>query len=155
MTIGGRRETFTAVLRQRTASLTFRGNLGFTPALSLQLYAEPFVSTNRYHDVARVVAPRATRFEERFDRLGPDRLRQVGGELLADLDRDGTTDAELGDARFTVRSFRSSAVLRWEYLPASTLFLVWQHGRETDTSEDLSTSDHTFALKLSYWWNLR
>jgi hypothetical protein len=64
-------------------------------------------------------------------------------------------DANLGDARFTVRSFRSSAVFRWEYLPASTLFLVWQHGRLTDTAEEIATSDHTFSVKLSYWWHLR
>ena len=33
--------------------------------------------------------------------------------------------------------------------------VVWQHGRRTDTAEDLATSDHTLSVKLSYWWNVR
>ncbi|HEU5040242.1 MAG TPA: DUF5916 domain-containing protein, partial [Gemmatimonadales bacterium] len=141
--IRGRTEHFVADLDQTTAALTFRGNLNFSPRLSLQLYAEPFLSTGRYGRVARVTAPRAPRFADRFDRLGPDRVAERGGELLVDLDRDGAPDAGLGDARFRVRSFHSSAVFRWEYQPASTLFVVWQHGRRTDSAEDLATSDHT------------
>jgi hypothetical protein len=153
--IGGRDEHFVADLDQTTTALTFRGNLNFSPRLSLQLYGEPFASSGRYSRVARVAAPLAPRFADRFDRLGVERARRLGGEWLVDLDRDGLTDANLGAARFTVRSFRSSAVLRWEYLPASTLFLVWQHGRLTDTAEDVATLDHTVSVKLSYWWNLR
>jgi hypothetical protein len=153
--IGGRDEHFVADLDQTTTALTFRGNLNFSPRLSLQLYGEPFASSGRYSRVARVAAPLAPRFADRFDRLGAERAHRLGGEWLVDLDRDGLTDANLGPARFTVRSFRSSAVLRWEYLTASTLFLVWQHGRLTDTAEDVATSDHTVSVKLSYWWNLR
>ena len=152
--VQGQSEDFVADLDQTTTALTFRGNLNFSPRLALQLYGEPFVSTGRYSRVARVAAPRARWFADRFDRLG-DRAHLDAGTWRVDLDRDGTVDADLGDARFTVRSFRSSAVLRWEYLPASTLFLVWQHGRVTDTAEEVATSDHTFSLKLSYWWNLR
>jgi hypothetical protein len=57
-------------------------------------------------------------------------------------------------------------VLRWEYLPGSTVFLVWAHGRE-EYAEDLARrtwhddlgglrdlpADHTFLLKVSYWLN--
>jgi hypothetical protein len=153
--IQGRSEDFVADLDQTTTALTFRGNLNFSPRLALQLYGEPFVSRGRYSRVARVAAPRARRFADRFDRLGGDQVHLRGGNWLVDLDRDGATDADLGGARFTVRSFRASAVLRWEYLPASTLFLVWQHGRLTDTAEEVTTSDHTFSVKLSYWWHLQ
>jgi hypothetical protein len=55
-------------------------------------------------------------------------------------------------------------VLRWEYRPGSTLFLVWQHGREgfepaygtRSFGGDLGDlfrlhGDNTFLVKLSYW----
>jgi len=57
-------------------------------------------------------------------------------------------------------------VLRWEYRPGSTLFLVWAHGRQdyavdqprrgwTDDFGDLFDlhPDHTFLVKVSYWLN--
>jgi hypothetical protein len=57
-------------------------------------------------------------------------------------------------------------VLRWEYLPGSTLFLVWQHGRThslTDGSfrlgprlDDLLSAPaaNTLLLKINYWLSL-
>ena len=42
----------------------------------------------------------------------------------------GPADAfEVEDETFTTRSLRGSAVLRWEWRPGSTLFLVWQQFR--------------------------
>ena len=37
-----------------------------------------------------------------------------------------------GNADFNYRSFRTTNVLRWEYKPGSTLFVVWQQGRSGD-----------------------
>ena len=31
-----------------------------------------------------------------------------------------------------MKSFRTTNVLRWEYRPGSTLFVVWQQAREND-----------------------
>ncbi|MGH7607912.1 MAG: hypothetical protein ACREME_11290, partial [Gemmatimonadales bacterium] len=59
--------------------------------------------------------------------------------------------------------FRSNAVLRWEWRPGSTLFLVWAQNREADDGRgrlvgfrDLADSfgaagDTFFAIKVSYW----
>jgi hypothetical protein len=62
--------------------------------------------------------------------------------------------------------FRSNSVLRWEYRPGSTLFLVWAQGRQDfnpnahdfDFSRDREAlfslhPDNTLLLKLSYWLN--
>lgn len=67
---------------------------------------------------------------------------------------------------FNVRQFRSNVVLRWEYLPGSTLFLVWTQGRQGFAPEEGSRSmganlsdlfrlpaGNTFLLKASYWMN--
>ena len=65
---------------------------------------------------------------------------------------------------FNVRSLRGNAVLRWEYRPGSTVYLVWQQRRfgtalygETDLLEDARDiwnipPENVFALKVSYWW---
>jgi hypothetical protein len=65
-----------------------------------------------------------------------------------------------------VKQFNSNAVVRWEYRPASTLFLVWQQGRAQELGgrgtfvpgrdvRDLFGARplNTLLLKLSYWFN--
>ena len=65
-----------------------------------------------------------------------------------------------------VKQFNSHAVVRWEYRPASTLFLVWQQGRTQDEPNpgrfvpgrdvrDLFGARplNTLLLKISYWIN--
>jgi hypothetical protein len=57
-------------------------------------------------------------------------------------------------------------VLRWEYRPGSTAFLVWQQGRDRldERNGDFSARrdygdlfglhpDNTLLLKVSYWFN--
>jgi hypothetical protein len=65
---------------------------------------------------------------------------------------------------FTIRSLRANAVLRWEWRPGSTLFLVWQQNRNNDATfgdfrlgRDLNAvftggeSRNLLAVKASYW----
>ena len=64
---------------------------------------------------------------------------------------------------FNARSFRSNVVVRWEWRPGSTLFVVWQQDRAArlptgehvgldDVWNSLSrTGSHFFAVKLNYW----
>jgi hypothetical protein len=68
------------------------------------------------------------------------------------------------DPTFTVRSLRGNAVLRWEYRPGSTLYLVWTHASQLpdlprgsiDFNEDVGSlfhgpSENIFLVKVSYW----
>ena len=43
-----------------------------------------------------------------------------------------------------MRSLRGNAVLRWEYLPGSTLYLVWQQSRFSNVN------DGRFQLEKDY-----
>ena len=52
-----------------------------------------------------------------------------GGSYQVDENMDGTIDYEIGNSNFNFVEFRSNMVLRWEYIPGSTLFLVWNQGR--------------------------
>ena len=165
--LAGGREYVVGELHQTMTSLRFRGDLIFTPKLSLQLYAEPFVSANRFRAFRRVLDGRAAPQEARFETLPASRVQRSGDEVRLDLDADGTPETDLGSPDFTATSFRSNAVLRWEYRPSSTLFLVWQQDRESETTtgayrpaaaiDDLfsTAGRNAFIVKLTYWWSVR
>jgi uncharacterized protein DUF5916/cellulose/xylan binding protein with CBM9 domain len=131
-------------LEQRTASLTLRADLAFTPRLTLQLYAQPFASRGSFGSFQEVAAPRAPRVEDRVRPLGPGA-------------------AGLPDPGYHVRDLRANLVLRWEYRPGSALFAVWTQQRHDSGSEPFlgparelwgtfrAAPDNSFLLKVSYW----
>jgi hypothetical protein len=158
-------------LEQRTVSLTTRLDYTFTPALSLQLYASPFVSAGRYSRFMEVSDPRAERFTDRFLRFGAGQLTTTvdgDGERTYHVDRSGSGSGaySFSDPDFNVRELRSNLVLRWEYRPGSTLFLVWSQGR-SDTTHDgafdlgrdgrrlfRAPGSNVLMVKVNYWLNL-
>lgn len=119
---------------------TLRGTLAFTRELTLEYYGQIFLATGR-HEGYRILAG--------------DRLFTSTPET-----------PELRAADFNSQSLNSNLVLRWEYLPGSTLFLVWSQARSDDNGNTLSklreNVDETFRiapanvllLKVSYWWNV-
>ncbi len=147
-------------MRQTTAGITTRADWTFSPTLSLQLYAQPFVSAGDYDRFKRITDPDAREYKDRFVTVvaasGKDE------EIVADIDGDGTPDS-FRNPDFNVKQFRSNVVLRWEYQPGSTLFAVWSQGRDHRSrsgdfsfGNDLGTlwdqpGHDVFMLKLSYW----
>ena len=155
----GRRYVF-ARLDQAQLSLVGRLNWTFSPDLTLQLYARPFVATGRYARVQALDAPGALRLPV----FGEDRGAVTEGEDGALRVEPGDSGAPFTVARnFTSRALQGNAVLRWEYRPGSALFLVWQQQRsgfEPDGSLQFGrdvggvfgdTSTNVFLVKLSYW----
>ncbi len=151
-------------LRQRTAALTLRLSHAFSPGLSLDLYGQPFLSSGLYRDFRTVVDPRGKTFRDRFALLRPEELRLDSGTGRYVVDGPGTgSDFTFRNPDFNVREINTNAVLRWEYRPGSTLFLVWSHARENgvrsgplrlwnDLDRLLSVNaTHVFLLKVSYW----
>jgi hypothetical protein len=152
-----------ARIRQATAAMTLRVNWTFSPRLSLQAYAQPFVATGRYGEYKDVTNAGARRHGDRFDRL-------EGAGLM--LGEDGTFSAMNGGtfsfARpdFAFRQLRSTVVVRWEYRPGSSVFAIWSHGRTSDgldgrfdLGRDLSALGDTDAenvvmVKANYWIGL-
>lgn len=141
---GGQHYTF-AHLDQNTVSVTWRLGYTFTPEMSLQIYASPFISKGTYSDVREIGNARASAYAARYQPYGdPAVAGNPGG--------------------FNVQQFRSNVVFRWEYRPGSTLFLVWSQGRDAQTDlagtkaffGDLGDLFHqrandTFLVKMSYW----
>lgn len=132
-----------AHLDQTTFSLTSRMNFTASPTLSVQFYAQPFMTTGKFSNWRELANPRAGKYDDRF-------------KLYAGGDPGG----------FDFTQMRSNTVVRWEYRPGSTLFFVWQQGRELSSGEpgqfnfrhdigDLFSLHpaNTFLIKASYWFN--
>lgn len=128
----------------------------FTPDLSLEVFAQPFVATGRYGTFGQLPTPRSRELDL-FGADGP--VRSADGVH--------TTARGTVAEDFNVRSFRSNAVMRWEWRPGSTLFLVWQQSRSAEQVDgrfvrpgDLfrtldATGDNYLALKATYWLPVR
>jgi len=119
-----------APLRQNVFSLATRLNYYFTPALSLQLYVEPFVASGEYGVPGFYAAPRTFRFN-RYGLGGSTYGEDFStGAITVDADGPGPSPTTtFPNPEFLIRSIRSNLVLRWEYRPGSTIFLVWNQSR--------------------------
>jgi hypothetical protein len=126
-------------LDNRVLDLTTRATVSLTPDLSLQVYLQPFVAVGDYGAIKELVRPASYAFAP-YDSLdNPD---------------------------FSRRSLRSNVVLRWEYRPGSTLFLVWAQSRSASSDDpafrplrSLGSSftdegQNIFQVKVSYWFNM-
>jgi len=87
----------------------------------------------------------------------------AGNAYSVDVDGDGQADFSYGRPDFNFKEFRSNTVLRWEYRPGSTLYVVWSQGRDDFLPEGtlrlgrdvhrLFATDATnvVLVKVSYW----
>jgi hypothetical protein len=139
-TTGGTTHYLFAHLDQKTASMSFRLDYTASPTLTVQAYASPFVSKGPYSNVRELANPRADRYDDRFQPFA----------------------ATPGFENF--KAFNSNLVLRWEYRPGSTLFVVWSQGRVDASDVDVTRPmprdfrrlfdqhpENTFLVKMSYW----
>jgi hypothetical protein len=158
----GRRYVF-ADLDQTTVSASVRLNWIFTPRLSLEVYAQPLLSSGEYTGFKELARPRSYAFNhypEPSATEDPDRI-----VVDADGSAGPAVGEEIDDPNFSLSSLRGNAVLRWEYLPGSTLFLVWTQNRsDTESTGSFqagpaldrllgAAGDNIFLVKVSYWWN--
>lgn len=167
----GRRYIF-GDLTQTQVSLETRLNVTFRPNLSLEVYAQPLLSSGDYTLFKELRAPRTLDFNVLGS--GNSQLtRDSGGVYVADPDGSGPAPAfSFNDPDFDVRSLRGSAVLRWEWRPGSTIFFVWQQNRSSrlggmsggdgigtfslrpDFSDLMGLKpDNIFIVKATYWFN--
>jgi hypothetical protein len=162
-------------LEQNVLSLTGRADLTIAPTVSLQMYAQSFVNGRDYRDFRQLAAPRATRFDQRFPLLAPGRITYDDGSQRygVDVNADGVDDLTFPNPALNFAQVRANVVFRWEYLPGSTLFLVYTHDTIADDRsapdldferdvgrlfrfEDVPNArlEHAFLIKLSYWLGL-
>lgn len=153
-----------AALERSDVVTQLRASYAATPSLTIEAYLEPFASSGRYRGFGELAAARG------FD------LRTYGTAAGTTITRNGDSTYTVTDGAdsvvfavpdFDVRSLRSNVVLRWEWQPGSTLFLVWQQDRSRNGIPRGNvgpgglwdafriSGDHFFAIKATYWIAVR
>lgn len=158
----GNRYVF-AYLDHNEISTRLRVSYALTPDLTLETYAEPFASRGRYYRFGELPSPRS--FALRTYGTDGSTLSRFGNDSI--VVTDSASHFSLAPGDYTVLSFRSNVVLRWEWHAGSTAYLVWQQSRQSENSngryvgpsalwDALSTTgDNIVALKVSYWLSAR
>ncbi|HEY3222002.1 MAG TPA: DUF5916 domain-containing protein [Gemmatimonadales bacterium] len=161
-----------AHLTQHSVSMETRFNVTFSPTLTLELFMQPLIASGQYARYNVFAAPRSARRLVYGRDFGTDSVvpsanpSRDPATIMLDADALGSgapTDT-LTDPTFTFRSLRGNAVLRWEYRPGSTLFVVWtRSSRIPDLprgniqfNDDAGAlfqgpSENIFLVKVSYW----
>jgi len=158
----GNRYVF-ANLNQKTISASIRLNWTFSPALSLQLYMQPYISQGKYYNYKQL------RRSKSYDFLiyGRDGSTWDGKNFTADPDGSGpAASIDIDNKDFNYTSLRSNIILRWEYNPGSVIFLVWSQSRTDDVIQDSflpgrsmrslfnQHGDNVVMLKFTKWFNI-
>lgn len=142
-------------LHRREAALQLRATLALSPDLVITVFAQPFVSSGKYDQIGELAAAGSADVRWYDTAVHAGSLRTI-------VDRGGAFSIDEPD--YTVASLRSTAVLRWEFRPGSTLYIAWQQDRGgvpvtvaqplRGTIGDAFTQSaiHTLAIKLSYWF---
>lgn len=157
----GRRYIF-GFIERTTISGRVRVDYAFTPNLTIEGYAEPFAASGRYYALGELAAPRS-RDLLTYGNDGTTIARDAEGEFTVS---DGGDTFTIANPDFNILSFRSNLVVRWEWLPGSTFFLVWQQNRSAfDDRGELArpgslwealraSGDNFFAIKATYWMSV-
>jgi uncharacterized protein DUF5916/cellulose/xylan binding protein with CBM9 domain len=161
----GRRYLF-ANVDQTTFAMNTRVDWTFSPTLSLQVFAQPFVAVGNFWGYKTLDEART------FDFTTLPGSHDGTASFVADFNgdpADGVAQTTVGSwpnqLDFTLRSLRGNAVLRWEYRPGSALFFVWQQERfgdrvdgRFDFGDDVrgvfgERARNVFLIKATYWLN--
>jgi len=131
-------------LDNNDVDITLRSTYTFRRNMTIQLYTQFYISTGEYDTYRKLTTPNE----------------------LDDIDYENYyIDYSRGD--FNYKALNLNLVFRWEYLPGSTLYLVWTQGRDSydtgygdfDFSRDFDDifslpQTNTFLVKANYWWNI-
>lgn len=153
----GRRYVF-ARLDQTTLSANIRLNVSFTPAMSLQFFGQPLISTAKFRDLKELARPNS------LDFIGPGAGAWTYDPSTGQFDPDGPGGPTLpGTNDFNFKSLRGNMVFRWEYRPGSAFYLVWTQERtDTQNLPEFNTgpsfrrlvdapADNIFLAKVTYY----
>ncbi|HEX6373832.1 MAG TPA: DUF5916 domain-containing protein [Longimicrobium sp.] len=160
-------------LHQTTVSMDMRLDWTFTPTVSLQLFAQPFVAAGDFRDFREFTTPGQSEYAVYGRDRGTVCETTAGGartyaihptRAVSCADAGGAEGMlRVDDPDFNVRSLRGNAVLRWEYRPGSALFFVWQQERSGfealggfNAGRDVGRlfrepARNVFLVKATYW----
>ncbi len=145
-----------AKLDQRTFFSQVRINYNITPDLSLQYWGQPFVSAGKYTKFKKITNSKDNNYYNRFHSFSnseisfdePNNNYSIYGNSPESLYSFDNPD-------FNVKEFLSNFVLRWEYKPGSTMYLVWSQTRNReDDNGRFGFSENINQLFEKYPYNI-
>ena len=159
-----------ASIDRKTFNASFRVNLNLSPNLTFQYWGQPFFATGRFYNHKFITNPMADRYTDRFQTYSQSQISLDGSKYNIDENLSGTTDYGFDKSDFNVQQFLSNLVVRWEYSPGSSVYLVWSQTRSSyNNSGNLNLSDdlgnlfntednkphNVFLIKFSYRFGLK
>lgn len=153
-----------AQIDRETISAEFRIDYTFTPKLSFQAYVQPYITVGSYSHFKEFERPESYDFVE----YGKDSNMEIikdgdDGYCLYPNGSDGNS-LDIENPDFNYKALVGSAVLRWEFRPGSTLYVVWTRNGSDEQNPGVlnfnrdiknlfkAESDNVFAVKLTYWF---
>ncbi len=152
-----------AQLDQKTLSADIRVDYTVTPTLTLQTYFQPFVAVGKYSRFKEFKRPRSYDFLV-YGQEGSTIEATDSGYLIDPTGGDDNDQFEIWNPDFNYKALVGNAVLRWEFHPGSTLYLVWtrngsnvDHPGQFQLKRDLgdllkAETDNVFEIKVTYWF---
>jgi hypothetical protein len=153
-------------IRQHTLIISLRLNLSITPNLTLQYWGQPFISSGKYSGFKKITDPRAEKYTERFHTFAPDEIALNETTGMLDITDEEGLNYSFYNPDYNVKEFKSNLVARWEFVPGSTLYIVWSQGRSgynsngifdirQDVNDMFDIHPHdVFLIKISFRFGL-
>jgi hypothetical protein len=118
-----------ASIDRKTISASLRVNLNLSPNLTFQYWGQPYVASGKYYDYKYILDPMAKSYRDRFHTYTTNQITAGSDNYSIDENTDGTVDYSFGKTDFNYKAFLSNLVIRWEYSPGSSVYLVWSQTR--------------------------
>jgi len=160
----GSRYVFADILYQEI-SASMRVDWSFTPFLTLQSYVQPLIAVGDYRRIKEFAEPGTREFDVYGEAAGTSIDFDPEADEYAVTPGGGGEAFTVSNPDFNFKSLRLNMVLRWEYSPGSTLYLVWtRSGTNFDRpgrfdlradADDLlnAPSDDVVMLKVTRWFD--
>ena len=149
---------------KKQVSADLRISLSFTPDLSLEYWGQPFLFSANYYGFKKVINPGQKNFDSQFYQYTGNQIvyDEADNQYLIHDPGSPNSTITVDNPDFSVVEFRSNMVLRWEFVPGSTLYLVWSQSNSNSISEGVFNFNHNlrtlvntkptdvFLVKFSY-----
>lgn len=155
---------------QQIVRMSLRLNYNITPDLTIQYWGQPFLAAMDYSNYKVITDSKAANFTDRFHTFTTEEIRYDADEntYIVDENRDGTDDYDFENRDGNIDEFLSNLVLRWEFRPGSTVYLVWSQTRDYSDETGSFSLNHNltnlfstkkpsdiFLVKFTYRFGLR
>ncbi|MEQ9405873.1 MAG: DUF5916 domain-containing protein [Cyclobacteriaceae bacterium] len=150
-------------ITQKTIAMSIRANYNVTPNLTIEYWGQPFVAKGEYSQFKRAHIPNSETYEDRFRIFEEGEISNPDDNTWQVFESGSADpDYEFGNPDFSSVQFRSNLVMRWEYIPGSTLFLVWANSGSGEADFNISNpgkiadaifnleGSNTFLIKYTY-----